>query len=207
MLPNHHRALPTLQRPIAFALSMALLAPVGVAADKGSGHGSGASHTRSSSATAHVKGYTRSRTASASRTHSPSPASSARLYTVRDPATGRTTYTNAPARYAGSASSSSAPRSPRGKPSAAAPQHGAANHGGDRCASCERDASGRILRSAEAKDAFKRQTGYPHGRPGYVIDHVVPLACGGADAPTNMQWQTKEAAAAKDKTERIGCHR
>src|SRR5947208_4417706 len=25
---------------------------------------------------------------------------------------------------------------------------------------------------------------------GYVIDHVIPLACGGPDAPNNMQWQT-----------------
>jgi len=50
-----------------------------------------------------------------------------------------------------------------------------------------------------------RQTGYSHGRPGYVVDHIVPLACGGADAPSNMQWQTVEAAKAKDKVERIGC--
>jgi hypothetical protein len=48
-------------------------------------------------------------------------------------------------------------------------------------------------------------TGYPHGRPGYVIDHIVPLACGGADAPSNMQWQTVAAAKAKDKWERKGC--
>jgi hypothetical protein len=30
-----------------------------------------------------------------------------------------------------------------------------------------------------------------------VIDHVVPLKRGGADAPTNMQWQTKADAKAK----------
>ena len=48
-------------------------------------------------------------------------------------------------------------------------------------------------------------TGYPHGRKGYVVDHIVPLTCGGADAPANMQWQTKEEGKAKDKTERIGC--
>jgi hypothetical protein len=24
------------------------------------------------------------------------------------------------------------------------------------------------------------QTGYPHGRPGYVVDHVIPLKRGGA---------------------------
>jgi len=46
-----------------------------------------------------------------------------------------------------------------------------------------------------------KQTGYPHGRKGYVIDHVRPLKRGGSDSPSNMQWQTKEAAKAKDKTE------
>ena len=69
----------------------------------------------------------------------------------------------------------------------------------------ERDARGRIKRSVAAKDEFERETGYPHGRPGYVIDHIKPLACGGADAPSNMQWQTVADAKAKDKTERIGC--
>jgi len=68
-----------------------------------------------------------------------------------------------------------------------------------------RDSRGRIRRSATAKRDFMRMSGYPHGRPGYVIDHIVPLACGGADAPSNMQWQTRAEAAAKDKTERIGC--
>jgi hypothetical protein len=34
-----------------------------------------------------------------------------------------------------------------------------------------------------------------------VVDHVTPLKRGGADAPSNMQWQTKEAAKAKDKSE------
>jgi hypothetical protein len=27
------------------------------------------------------------------------------------------------------------------------------------------------------------QTGYPHGRPGYVVDHIIPLKRGGADEP------------------------
>jgi hypothetical protein len=65
----------------------------------------------------------------------------------------------------------------------------------------------RIHRSERARRNFERMTGYPHGRPGYVIDHVVPLACGGADSPSNMQWQTKAAAKAKDKWERKGCTR
>jgi hypothetical protein len=68
-----------------------------------------------------------------------------------------------------------------------------------------RDSKGRFIRSATAKDAFLRQTGYPHGRPGWVVDHIVPLACGGADAPSNMQWQTVQEAKVKDKTERAGC--
>ena len=72
-------------------------------------------------------------------------------------------------------------------------------------ATVTRDAKGKIQRSGAARHAFARQTGYPHGRPGYVIDHVVPLACGGADAPSNMQWQTVEAGKAKDKVERKGC--
>ncbi len=65
----------------------------------------------------------------------------------------------------------------------------------------------RIHRSAEARLQFERMTGFPHGRPGYVIDHIVPLACGGADAPSNMQWQTVADAKAKDKWERKGCSR
>ena len=42
----------------------------------------------------------------------------------------------------------------------------------------------------------------PRTSPGYVIDHVNPLECGGADAPSNMHWQTIADGKAKDKTER-----
>jgi hypothetical protein len=71
-----------------------------------------------------------------------------------------------------------------------------------------RHAHRRMKRSARARDAFKHQQPCPATRrrsgvcPGYVIDHVRPLECGGADAPSNMQWQTVAAAKAKDKTER-----
>ena len=71
--------------------------------------------------------------------------------------------------------------------------------------SLARDERGRIQRSDAARHAFAQQTGFPKGRPGYVIDHIVSLACGGADKPSNMQWQTVAEAKSKDKTERIGC--
>src|SRR5690348_3626362 len=45
----------------------------------------------------------------------------------------------------------------------------------------KRDSHGRIVRSEATKHQFEVQTGYPHGRPGYVVDHIKPLACGGAD--------------------------
>jgi|SRR5712664_2006245 len=65
----------------------------------------------------------------------------------------------------------------------------------------------RIPRSRPAKDDFMRRSGYPRGRPGYVVDHVVPLCAGGADAPSNMQWQTVAEAKVKDRQERTQCAR
>ena len=65
----------------------------------------------------------------------------------------------------------------------------------------KRDANGRIKRSRAATYQFKVQTGYRHGRPGYVIDHIIPLKRGGCDCPSNMQWQTIADAKAKDKIE------
>ncbi len=65
-----------------------------------------------------------------------------------------------------------------------------------------RDSHGRIKRSPKARYTFMKETGYSHGRKGYVIDHIVPLSKGGCDCPSNMQWQTIEDAKRKDKTER-----
>lgn len=56
---------------------------------------------------------------------------------------------------------------------------------------------------------LKRMTGYPQGRPGYVVDHIVPLARGGADKPSIMQWQTILEAKEKslwELVERIQCY-
>ncbi len=66
---------------------------------------------------------------------------------------------------------------------------------------------GTTKRDPRQREAFMRShpcpsTGKTHGAcPGYVVDHVVPLKRGGADAPSNMQWQTKAAAKAKDRWE------
>jgi hypothetical protein len=74
-------------------------------------------------------------------------------------------------------------------------------------AGVKRDSHGRIARSQQAKQEFKREhpcpsTGKSSGAcAGYVVDHVTPLKRGGADAPGNMQWQTVQDAKAKDKTE------
>lgn len=68
-------------------------------------------------------------------------------------------------------------------------------------------------RSAAAVAEFKRQhpcpaTGRARGAcPGYVVDHVRPLCAGGPDEPANMQWQTRDAAKVKDRTERAQCRR
>jgi hypothetical protein len=77
----------------------------------------------------------------------------------------------------------------------------------DYCHTCERDLNGKIKRNPVARYDFKQAnpcpaTGKTSGAcPGYVIDHVVPLKRGGADHPSNMQWQTREEAKAKDRWE------
>lgn len=73
------------------------------------------------------------------------------------------------------------------------------------------NANAEYHRSHKAKSIFKHyhpcpSTGKIKGScPGFIIDHVKPLACGGFDDPSNMQWQTKADAQAKDKWERKFC--
>ena len=75
------------------------------------------------------------------------------------------------------------------------------------CYSCQRDKSGRIARSSTAQTAFRKanpcpSTGKTTGPcTGYVIDPRVPLKRGGRDHASNMQWQTLQAARAKDRME------
>jgi len=71
--------------------------------------------------------------------------------------------------------------------------------------------TGTAQRSTSARRAFQAQQPCPSTAgttgpcPGYVVDHVEPLACGGIDAPENMQWQSVAEAKAKDKWERNDC--
>jgi hypothetical protein len=100
-----------------------------------------------------------------------------------------------------------APKAAKAPKAPKAPKVTKARRPSDYCASCERDSRGRIVRSEPARSTFQRlnpcpATGQTTGRcPGYVIDHVVPLKRGAPDAPSNMQWQTKAEAKAKDRVE------
>ena len=73
--------------------------------------------------------------------------------------------------------------------------------------------SAREYRSREVTREFQREhpcpsTGKTSGAcPGYRKDHIRPLACGGADAVWNLQWQTIADARAKDAWERKACGR
>ena len=74
-------------------------------------------------------------------------------------------------------------------------------------------ASGKEHRSREVTREFQRahpcpSTGRTFGAcPGYRKDLIKPLACGGPDAVSNMQWQTVTAAKAKDRWELRACGR
>ena len=61
-------------------------------------------------------------------------------------------------------------------------------------AEVKRDAKGQILRRADVIAAFKKQHPCPYNGKttgackGWALNHVIPLACGGADSVSNMQW-------------------
>jgi hypothetical protein len=92
--------------------------------------------------------------------------------------------------------------------SGASDARGGGGHHASRAApGVARDSHGKIARSGRARAEFKKSQPCPStgrssgGCPGYVIDHVRALKHGGADALSNMQWQTKAAAKEKDRTE------
>lgn len=76
-----------------------------------------------------------------------------------------------------------------------------------------RDSRGSIVRSSAVINAFKKihrcpSTGnYSGACPGWAIDHVIPLYCGGKDVVYNMQWLPSDMKSsnnphAKDRFER-----
>lgn len=82
------------------------------------------------------------------------------------------------------------------------PDQGRPHHRANYCVTCEPTPTGRIRRNSSARRAFRAlqpcpATGATAGPcPGYVVDNIVPLKRGGADAPENMQWQTVAEAKA-----------
>jgi 5-methylcytosine-specific restriction endonuclease McrA len=66
-------------------------------------------------------------------------------------------------------------------------------------------------RSAKQRADFVRlnpcpATGKTRGAcPGWHVDHILPLKCGGADHPSNMQWLTVRQHKAKTKREARWC--
>jgi hypothetical protein len=75
------------------------------------------------------------------------------------------------------------------------------------CQACARDTSAGSPGAIQLGGPFRSYnpcpaTGATTGPcAGYVIDHIQALKHGGADSPDNMQWQTREAAKAKDRVE------
>ena len=66
---------------------------------------------------------------------------------------------------------------------------------------CAHESHGHILHDSPAKQDFMNPISYPHGRLGYVVDHLVPLTKGECACPSNMPWQTIAAAKANETWE------
>ena len=88
------------------------------------------------------------------------------------------------------------------------------------CGAPARDAQGQIIRRADVLRAFERAHPCPapvgekvsllaprarpvtSNCPGWYRDHVIPLACGGCDAVSNLQWLPEAQWKAKSRFER-----
>lgn len=87
------------------------------------------------------------------------------------------------------------------------------------CGPAPRASDGNIMRSRTVLRDFKALYPCPSTRrstgacPGWALDHVIPLACGGCDAVGNLQWlpdsiKSASTPSAKDRFERrIYCKR
>jgi len=76
------------------------------------------------------------------------------------------------------------------------------------CGTPRHDTDGKIHRSTIVLSDFRRihpcpSTAKQGSCPGWQIDHVIPLACGGCDTITNLQWlPTDYKIGGKDQWER-----
>ena len=154
---------------------------------KGSGHSSGGSH-----ASTHSSG-TKISSASQSSPH-------------RSSSSGKSVSSTSTRRVA-SRSTGASRRSTAQKKAKQASSSGVRANSSRAAPGVQRDSHGKIARSEKAKDNFEKSYPCPStgkssgGCPGYVIDHIRPLKRGGADSPSNMQWQTTQQARIKDRTE------
>lgn len=72
-----------------------------------------------------------------------------------------------------------------------------------------RDSKGALVRSMSRRAMFLRMTGHKNGKvpPGYAVNHIVPLRCGGCDVPSNMELMTVADWKARTGPERTDCGR
>ena len=80
------------------------------------------------------------------------------------------------------------------------------------CGTPKRNGRGEIIRRADVLSAFRKRHACPvtsaatGACPGWAVDHVIPLACGGCDAVSNLQWLPNAlksvAVTGKDRFER-----
>jgi hypothetical protein len=175
--------------PVLLAITLACLFPARALAQHGGAHGGGG----------HSSGHSSGKSSGGS--HSTSAHSGTHSTSHSIGGSHSTTRSHSATRHSATGSRSRSTHATRHIAGMGRLHHTVSSHRSSSYADT-RDSNGRIVRSESARHDFMKQTGYPHGRPGYVIDHVTPLAKGGADSPSNMQWQTVAAAKAKDKWER-----
>lgn len=76
-----------------------------------------------------------------------------------------------------------------------------------------RDPKGQLVRSMSRRRLFLTLIGaldtkHPKNvPPGFVVNHIVPLACGGCDVPSNMELMTVAAWKGRTGAERADCGR